>query len=275
VIEPIVIAADVALCGVLWSAARASVEADRVFAGVLPVRAAIPQRRRGGDRTRVHVAIGVAAAAAIGGVVLGVPGVALGVAACVAAGAMRRRRRSKGRAELLEAQLADAVGAIAAALRAGLSLSQALAYAAQETEAPLGETLRRASGREALGEPLEAALDRWADEVGTDDARLVNGVLALHRRTGGDLPRVLDRVADTLRDRRETAREVRALTAQARLSGAILGLLPIGFFGFLLLTSRRDIAAAFETPVGVAAVGLGLGMQGAAFVWIRRLLRVG
>jgi tight adherence protein B len=275
VIEPIVLAADVALCGVLGSAARASVEAGRVLAGVTPVGAAAPGRWRGGDPTRVRVAIAVATAGALGGAVLGVPGVPLGVAACVAASIMRRRRRSKRRAELLEAQLADAVGAIAAALRAGLSLSQALAYAARETEAPLGETLQRVAGREALGEPLEAALDRWVDEVGSDDARLVKGVLALHRRTGGDLPRVLDRVADTLRDRRETAREVRALTAQARLSGAILGLLPIGFFGFLVLTSRRDIAAAFETPVGAAAVGLGLGMQGAAFVWIRRLLRVG
>jgi Flp pilus assembly protein TadB len=81
-------------------------------------------------------------------------------------------------------------------------------------------------------------------------------------------------VAEALRERRETAREVRALTAQARLSGAILGLLPIGFFLFLLLTSRSDIAAAFETPAGIAATGLGLLMQGVAFVWIRHLLRV-
>ena len=76
-------------------------------------------------------------------------------------------------------------------------------------------------------------------EVGTDDARLVAGVLRLHRRSGGDLPATLDQVAATLRERHAAAGEVRALTAQARLSGTILGVLPIGFFAFLWITSRE------------------------------------
>jgi tight adherence protein B len=85
---------------------------------------------------------------------------------------------------------------------------------------------------------------------------------------------VLDGVGATLRDRRAAAHEVRALTAQARLSGAILGLLPIGFFLFLSVTSRDDIAAAFRSPTGVVAIATGLSMQALAFVWIRALLRV-
>ena len=68
--------------------------------------------------------------------------------------------------------------------------------------------------------------------------------------------------------------EVRALTAQARLSGAILGLLPIGFFLFLWTTSRRDIVGAFHEPAGIAAMVVGLALEGIAFVWIRRLLEV-
>ena len=106
------------------------------------------------------------------------------------------------------------------------------------------------------------------------DAELVVGVLALHRRTGGDLPRVLDQVAVTLRERSSAAREVRALTAQARLSGAILGLLPIGFFTFLWMTSRGDVEGAFASPVGVGAVVVGLMLEGLAFLWIRSLLAV-
>jgi Flp pilus assembly protein TadB len=64
------------------------------------------------------------------------------------------------------------------------------------------------------------------------------------------------------------------LTAQARLSGAILGLLPIGFFLFLSATSRGDVAAAYRSSTGATAIVLGLAMQAAAFAWIRRLLRV-
>lgn len=273
-IDPVLIAGAVAMCGVFATVARSSAERQLMLSGLLPATTTRQRRRARYPRERARAVVMVAGGATLGGVLAGPAGAVVGAGGCVGARTIARRRRSKLRSELMEAQLADAVGAISAALRAGLSLSQALAYAGGETEAPLGETLQRVSERESLGEPLETALDRWADEVGSEDARLVNGVLSLHRRTGGDLPRVLDRVAETLRERRETTREVRTLTAQARLSGAILGLLPIGFFLFLLLTSRRDIAASFETGVGITAIGLGLAMQGAAFVWIRRLLRV-
>jgi tight adherence protein B len=111
-------------------------------------------------------------------------------------------------------------------------------------------------------------------EVGTDDARLVVGVLTLHRRSGGDLPHVLDQVAATLRERSEAAREVRALTAQARLSGAILGLLPIGFFAFLWTTSRANIEGAFGSPIGITAIVIGVVLECIAFLWIRSLLEV-
>jgi tight adherence protein B len=171
-------------------------------------------------------------------------------------------------------QLADVVGALAAALRSGLSIPQALAYAADESPTPIEGSLRALVGRIDVGEPLGVAVDRWARGIGTDDARLLAGVLRLHRRSGGDLPTVLDQVAATLRDRRSASREMRALTAQARLSGTILGFLPIGFLAFLWLTSRSDIEGAFRTPAGLTAVTVGLALEGLAFLWIRRLLAV-
>jgi tight adherence protein B len=85
---------------------------------------------------------------------------------------------------------------------------------------------------------------------------------------------VLDEVAGTLRQRRGAGREIRALTAQARLSGTILGVLPFGFFAFLWLTSRSEIEGAFRSPAGMAAIGLGLALEGLAFPWIRHLLAV-
>jgi tight adherence protein B len=171
-------------------------------------------------------------------------------------------------------QLTDAVRSISAGLRAGMSVTQSLAYAADEADAPLSESLRMLVDGLELGVPLDDSLATWGETSRSDDVRLVAGVLRLHRRSGGDLPMVLDQVATMLGERRAAAREVRALTAQARLSGAILGFLPIGFFAFLWLTSRRDIQGAFHNPVGVAAVTIGLVLDAVAFVWIRRLLEV-
>ena len=70
------------------------------------------------------------------------------------------------------------------------------------------------------------------------------------------------------------AREVRSLTAQARLSAWILGLLPVGFFSFLWLTARDEIEGALSTPIGLACIVVGLALEGGAFLWIRSLLVV-
>jgi tight adherence protein B len=213
-------------------------------------------------------------AAVTGLVVAGPVGVVAGIPAGVVAHGVDRRRRSRTDAAQRNEQLVDAVTSIAAAIRAGRSVPQALSFAASEAREPLGVTLRDLEASLAVGVPLDDAILAWAHEVDTDDARLLAGVLRLHRRSGGDLPSVLDEVADTLRERRAAGREIRALTAQARLSGTILGVLPFGFFAFLWLTSRTEIEGALRSPAGQGAIALGLTLEALAFLWIRRLLEV-
>jgi tight adherence protein B len=197
---------------------------------------------------------------------------------CAAAGLvlwrLRERRRARAAAAEVDEQLVDAVASLTAAIRAGRSVPQALSFAASEARPPLRDSLRALDRAIELGVPLDEAVAAWTREVDTDDARLLAGVLTLHRRSGGDLPTVLDEVTATLRERRAAVGEVRALTAQARLSGTILGVLPFGFFAFLWLTSRTEIEGAFRSPAGVAAITLGLVLEGLAFLWIRHLLEV-
>ncbi len=213
--------------------------------------------------------------AAIAGLVL--RGVILGVLAGVSVGcawAIRARRQRGQAAARRDEQVADAVRAMSSSLRAGMSMTQAIAYAEGESTPPLRTSLEAMNRSLQLGEPFDDALDRWSGQVDTDDARLVTGILRLHRRSGGDLPAVLDQVAATLRERQAAAGEVRALTAQARLSGTILGVLPVGFFAFLWLTSRDQIEGAFQSAAGIAALAVGALLEGLAFFWIRHLLEV-
>lgn len=204
----------------------------------------------------------------------GLPGAVVGVATTAAVPRiLRMRRAARGRA-LLDEQLTEAVSSIAAGMRAGFSLAQALRFAADEGSAPLSGSMAAVVDRSALGMPLGTSIDLWSEAQGGRDVRLVAAVLRLHRRVGGDLPAVLDRLAETLRERRSAARDVRSLTAQARMSGAILGFLPLVFFGFLGLTAPNDLAVALRSSSGLAALIVGFVMQGAAFLWIRHLLRV-
>jgi len=243
-------------------------------AGVAEEASAVPRVVSWRPPPFVVRALGAAGGLAAGFAVAGPPGGVAGVVATLALPVVLRRRRYAQDRERMEEQLADGVAVVAAGLRAGLSLSKSTRFAADEGEPPLADALRDVCDREAMGVPLAPSLDVWASEGDSSDVRLVVSVLQMHRRTGGDLPRVLDQLTETLRDRRSSSREVRSLTAQARLSGVILGLLPVGFLVFLSALSPGDMAAAYRSPAGIAAIASGLMLQAGAFVWIRRLLRV-
>jgi tight adherence protein B len=219
-----------------------------------------------GGAVVVSSAVGFSLAGAIGAVAAGT--------GCVVVPFARRRRRDAAETVALEDGLADAVAAIAAAIRAGRSMAGALEEAASTVPPPLGPRLARLVDRVSLGVSVEQAVNELPQAVPGPESRLVAAVLGLHQRSGGDAPAVLDRVGRTLRDRRASAREIRSLTAQARLSGAILGFLPIGFFLFLSITARSDVERALGSTAGLTAIVAGLAMQGVAFAWIRRLLRV-
>jgi tight adherence protein B len=263
------------LPGLFAAAAADLVERERVRA-----RAGVRRREPGSATARRLIrawtlrSVCALAGVVVGSSMAGLPGAAMGAIGAIVVPIVRARRKLDRHAERMQEQLAEAVSVIAAGLRTGLSLLQAISLAAEDVGGPLGATLRELADRVSLGVPLQRSVAGWVAEVRVPEARLVGGVLGLHRRTGGDLPLVLDRLARTLRDRRAAAREVRSLTAQARLSGAILGFLPIGFFLFLSVTARRDIAAAYHSPTGATAIVAGMLMQGTAFLWIRRLLRV-
>jgi tight adherence protein B len=215
-------------------------------------------------------AVGAGAGLVAGGPPLAVCGAVAGFAVPAAIG---RSRAAKHEAKV-EAQLAEATTSIAAALRSGLSLQQAIRFASEEGDPPVARALAQVAERESLGVPLEGSLERWSSQEGSSDVRLVASVLQLHHRVGGESPAVLDQVARTVRLRRAAARELRSLTAQARLSGAVLGLLPVGFFAFMSLVSRHDVQPAYSSGPGLASIVMGLALDAGAFLWIRKLLAV-
>ncbi len=272
VIEAIAVAGLVVLSTTFLARVMVAERSRRLLGRLVADRGSAPTTFR--VPRKVLVAMGVVAAWLIGARVAGVVGSLAATAVALTAPAMVARSRKRRREIATQERLAEAVSLVASAMRSGRSLHQAIELAATDLDPLLGSTFRRLADRTGLGDAMDESIDAWARDVGGPDARLVAGVLKLHRRTGGSLAASLENLAGTLRDRRASARELGSLTAQARLSATILGLLPIGFFLFMSAIARRDLEAAYETPTGVAAIGFGLALQGAAYVWIRHLLRV-
>ena len=212
--------------------------------------------------------------AALGWVLAGPMGAVVGGGAGAAVPLIRACRESRTRAEGLERDLADLASTTGLALRSGLSVSQALEYAGSELPFPTRELFERFLEQRRLGVPFEPALSEFGAALGTDDAQLFVLVMGVHARSGGDLAGALDEVATTIRHRVAVRRELRAASTQGRVSGAILGALPIAFFLVLAATSHRQLGPVYRSAPGVAMVGGGLAMEGLAYVWIRRLLRL-
>jgi Flp pilus assembly protein TadB len=217
------------------------------------------------------VALGIVSGA-MGIHLAGPPGVAF-----VGAGALpfaARRRKASRSKEILERQLAEVAEAASLGVRSGLSVPQAIQSAADEVGPPMSAMLRRLSDEQRLGTPFDRALGNFSDALGTEDALLFRLVVSVHSRSGGNLASALEEVTATIRHRIAVRRELRSLSAQGRISGMILGSLPIGFFLVVATTSHRELAPVYRSPAGLAMVTAGFAMEAVAFVWIRQLLRV-
>jgi tight adherence protein B len=187
---------------------------------------------------------------------------------------MRRQRKLRSAEERLEQQLAEVVETAALAVRSGLSVAHAIDFAASETAEPMRSMMQRVIAEQRVGATFEAALEHLADAMGGEDARLFSLIVGIHAKSGGNLAGALDEVGATIRHRVAARRELRALSAQGRMSGSILVALPIVFFFVLASSSRRDLGPIYRSPAGTVMVLGGLVMEAVAYLWIRHLLRI-
>ena len=160
----------------------------------------------------------------------------------------QRRRRF---ATLL-GQMPDAVRLISSALRAGLGLDTGLTMVGSELPDPIGGEFRRLLNEWRLHGDMHDALERFTDRLPLSDMKLFAAASGLHREVGGNFAEVLDQLEQTIRTRFQLQRELKTMTAESRLSGWIIGLMPLivgigisvlnpGYFGVLLHTDTGRI----------------------------------
>ncbi len=135
------------------------------------------------------------------------------------------------------AQLPDLLTLLVGSLRAGYGLAQAIELVAREVPDPAGKEFGRIVRATGLGLPLQRALENMAERIDSDDLDLVVTAINVQYEMGGNLSVVLDTISDTIRQRIRVLREVTTLTAQQRLTGIILALMPVAMaVGIMLLS---------------------------------------
>jgi tight adherence protein B len=153
-------------------------------------------------------------------------GVLLGLVFAVAPLVYLKVSESRRRAAFIN-QLPDLLTLLVGSLRAGYGLSQAIELVAREVPAPASKEFARVVRATGLGLPLQRALEVMAERIDSDDLDLMVTAINVQYEMGGNLSSVLETISDTIRERVRVLREVRVLTAQQRLTGTILALLPI------------------------------------------------
>lgn len=155
-------------------------------------------------------------------------------------------RQINKRSLLIEEQLPDMLSLVTGSLRAGYGLLQACQVVQQEMPKPISTEFSRVVKEASLGISLPQALNHMVDRVKNDDLEMMVTAIHIQNEVGGSLAEVLETITDTIRDRIELRGEIRSMTAQQRMTGWMLSLLPVGVGTVLMLISPEYMMEVFQ-----------------------------
>ena len=190
-------------------------------------------------------------------------------------------RRKSGRLGAFNKQLPDTITLLANGLRAGSSFLQAVELVVRESRPPVSTEFSRVIREVNLGLPFEQAMENMVRRVRSDDLELMATAINIQHTVGGNLAEILDSIAFTIRERIRIKGEIRTLTAQQRLSGYVVGFLPIALAGFLFVAAPNFMQPMFEKPpeafglpLGVVILFFGGFMMFIGFMLIRKIVDI-
>jgi tight adherence protein B len=182
--------------------------------------------------------------------------------------------RKGKRYKLFNEQLGDAIVLISNSLKAGHSFLQAVDSVSKEMPSPISKEFDKVLKEMRLGVSTEKALENLLDRVESDDLELMVTAVIIQRQIGGNLSEILDNLSDTIRERVRLKGEIRTLTAQGRLSGIVISLLPIVISVILFLISPDYLMELFNNPIGALIISIAVINQLIGIFMISRIVKI-
>lgn len=179
------------------------------------------------------------------------------------------RRRAR-----FNAQLPEALATMSNALRAGFSLSQAFDAVVDLGEQPVSEEFRIFQQQIRIGMSFEDALESLSQRVGSDDLTLVTTAILVSRKTGGNVTEIFDKISDTIRGRMKIERKVRTLTAQGRMQGLIVSLMPLALGVILTVMKPKLMIPFFCSAAGAVSIVVVVVLITVGWLIIRKIIRI-
>jgi len=159
-----------------------------------------------------------------------------------------------------------------------------LELVAAEMDDPIAKELKRALREVHLGTTLDQALLNLSNRINNTDLEIIVGAFLVQREVGGNLTELMEKVAETIRERLRIQGDIRVLTAQGRISGLVVSAIPFIVFGLIMLINPGYFAIMLEppmfrigtlaVPLGVLLLGLAVILQALGALWISRIVAI-
>lgn len=206
-------------------------------------------------------------AAAAGGMLMGKFGIIMGAAIGLFIPGMMAKLTAENRKTKFNNQIIDAIMLIASCLKAGLSLTQAIEVLCQEMPSPIADEFKIVLKSLRIGVSLEDSLVDLAKRMPSEELKFVNSAILVARDTGGDLPTVLMKLINTLRDRARLRENIQTYTIQGKVQGIIMGIIPFAFVMIVLAQNPNHFDIMLQSNIGRFLIALCVVLQVAA-IWV-------
>ena len=184
------------------------------------------------------------------------------------------KNKQKKRRDMFESQLSDALMIASNCLKSGLTFNQAMDTISNECEEPIKSEFKRTVNEITFGSSQDDALEAMAGRVRSEDFDLVVSAVSIQRQTGGNLSEILDTIAGTIRERYKIKGEIKTMTGQGRVSGIIIGALPVALLLIMSLINKELIMTLFTTPIGNALLILSVVLETVGAIVINRIVTI-
>jgi tight adherence protein B len=182
--------------------------------------------------------------------------------------------RKKKRTLAFETQLGDALIVTCNCLRSGLTFQQAMETIAKEMEEPINVEFGRAITEMQYGLSLEDALNDMGTRIKSPDLMLMVSAVAIQRQTGGNLSEILETIAETIKERFKIKSDIKTMSAQGRVSGMLIGGLPVVLGAFLMVINPNYMILLFTDPLGRIMIAVSVIMETIGFLLIRKVVNI-
>ena len=188
--------------------------------------------------------------------------------------AMWVNNKKKSRTTRINQQLVDFLGLVSNSLKSGYGLMQSFEFAARQMQPPIALEIRRMLRDSNLGMGAEDALNALGDRIDSTDLDMVLVAINIQRTVGGNLAEILDKVASTMRERTRIRGEINTLTSQQKMTGVVIGGLPVFMFAFFMVMNPGYMGLLITETVGNAMLGAAIGLEVMGYFAIKRIMAI-